>query len=595
MKKLVISGSARLYERALYWRGYFEGRGYEVIDWTRPIFEGEDFLAEERPAPGLPLGKILRPTDATYADELTKCFQQFYKHLDQTDSLFLMNEDQNGIEGYIGPNAFAELMYAITGNLNRGRKVDIQILKMPSKEQRCYEDVKFWLDQDLLKIYRRPTGKKATVPVPDDAAKAGEPIAKLPSGEVPATAAAQPTAARKMAEGEIVENPAPQKSGFFGRGDKMLDITTCNKKCLKSLTPEAREYLKVLSPEFPAWLLKYIAAPEMQRLINIGMACGLDYTSLYTYRKFYSVFEHSIGVAFIVWHFTHDKKQTLAGLFHDIATPAFKHSIDFMNHDAETQESTEDKTAEIIRNSRVITKQLKRDNILPSEVSDYHIYPIADNPVPQLSADRLEYTLANGYYLYDIWNFEQIKTFYNDITVLQNEENTDELGFQTLQIAQDFTTENLPLAAIYHGEKSRANMQFLADVVSTMINSGYLTAEDLYIMSEREIVDWILSCGDKLISDAFRQYQRATTVYAGGISKKNCYCTSVKAKIRYIVPLVAPQPSDEERSEDEEEPTAMRVTKLSNKVNRAVKAYLDEKQSKYVGFDFDFKPYTTEQ
>ena len=39
---------------------------------------------------------------------------------------------------------------------------------------------------------------------------------------------------------------------------------------------------------------------------------------------------------------TKDKKATLAGLFHDIATPSFKHCVDFLNGDYMTQESTED-------------------------------------------------------------------------------------------------------------------------------------------------------------------------------------------------------------------------------------------------------------
>lgn len=92
----------------------------------------------------------------------------------------------------------------------------------------------------------------------------------------------------------------PRKAGLFGRGDKTIDIITCKKRCLRSLRPEVRQYLKVLSPEFPAWLLKYIAAPEMQRLIGLGMSCGLDHSSLYTYPFFHTVFEHSIGAALIV-------------------------------------------------------------------------------------------------------------------------------------------------------------------------------------------------------------------------------------------------------------------------------------------------------
>lgn len=37
-------------------------------------------------------------------------------------------------------------------------------------------------------------------------------------------------------------------------------------KYLQSLNEEVREYLKILSPEFPDWLLEYIYTPEMLRL-----------------------------------------------------------------------------------------------------------------------------------------------------------------------------------------------------------------------------------------------------------------------------------------------------------------------------------------
>lgn len=601
MKKLVISGSSKLHERALYWRGYFEGRGYDVIDWPCPISTEEETLDEPQTEPGLSLGRWLSPSDSDYATRMTKIYKRFYKNLDQADTFFLMNEDKDGIEGYIegyiGASAIAELTYVVTGNLNRGKKVEINILKLPAKSQNCYDEVKFWLDQDWIKIYQRPTGRKATIPVPDDAPK---PEPAEPTEEPELVPAEQVAAAPAPVIAPISAPESTGKRGLFGRhAAKSLDITTCKDKSLKSLTPEAREYLKVLCPEFPAWLLKYIAAPEFQRLSGVSMV-SMDYSALYNFSHFSSVFQHSIGVALIIWNFTRDKKQTLAGLFHDIASPAFKHSIDYMNGDSETQESIEKDTGKIIRESKVVTRQLKKDNILPSEVSDYHIYPIADNDVPNLAADRLEYTFSNGYFLYDTWTLDQIKTFYADLTILKNENDLDEIGFQTPSIAADFVTNNLTLSANYHGDKARATLQFLGDMMQSMINSGYLNMDDLYVMSEREIIDWILSCGDKPMSDAFRNFQRATTVYSGATAKKNCYCISVKSKVRYITPLVL-TPADEavksakdQKSEDSAEPKAVRITSLDKKVKSAVDKYLDDKQSKYVGFDFDFKPYTAE-
>ena len=82
-----------------------------------------------------------------------------------------------------------------------------------------------------------------------------------------------------------------------------------------------KEYFSILCPTFPDWLIDYIETDEMQRLSGIGMMCGTNYSKLFNYISNNSTLDHSIGVALIIWNFTKDKKQTLSGLFHDIATP----------------------------------------------------------------------------------------------------------------------------------------------------------------------------------------------------------------------------------------------------------------------------------
>lgn len=553
MKKLVIAGSSKLQERAAYWRGYFEGRGYDVIDFPSTV-----------------------PSDGDYAENLTDIYTSFYQNIDRADAFFLMNEDKDDIGGYVGPSSFAELSYVIIGNLNRGKKTDINILQMPSSEQACYGEIKFWLDQGWINVYDRPTSKKAALPAEDIIV---EKAIETSFDETEESSLAEET--------NTSESTPSVRPKFFispRSGEKTINIISCRKRCLNNLSPAHREYLSTLSPEFPAWLLRYIAAPEMQRLDGVSMVNGIEYSSLYNFDHNNTVFAHSIGVALIVWRFTHDKKQTLAALFHDIANPAFKHCIDFMNGDSETQESTEERTSEIIRNSRTIMRQLKRDGILAGEVSDYHLFPLADNAAPNLAADRLEYTLSNGLFLYNTWDIDQVRRFSDNITVLKNENNIDEIGFRDLEIAREFTIKSLPMFEEYRGNNARAIMQFYADIIKSMELHDYLTIDDLYTMNEREIIDWILSCGDKTISNAFREFQRATSVYGSSAQKKDRYCTSVKAKNgRYIVPLVA--------SEDDEG-TDQRITELSKTVDHAIKKFIDVKPAKYVGFDFEFTPYT---
>ena len=125
-------------------------------------------------------------------------------------------------------------------------------------------------------------------------------------------------------------------------------------KYLEKIDPLIKEYYNILSEDFPEFLNDYIETHRMQKQDNISCSCGTYYSKIHNVQLWYSSLEHSIAVALIIWHFTHDKKQTLAGLFHDISTPAFKHCIDFMNGDYETQESTEDLTKTMIQESKEI-------------------------------------------------------------------------------------------------------------------------------------------------------------------------------------------------------------------------------------------------
>ena len=183
------------------------------------------------------------------------------------------------------------------------------------------------------------------------------------------------------------------------------------KKYFESLKEPIKEYFDILSPEKPDFLEEYINMPEMQKQAGISVSCGTYYSKLFPeITLWYSSLDHSVAVALIIWNFTKDKKQTLAGLFHDIATPAFKHVIDFLNGDYEKQESTEELTTKIISESKKIMSLLNRDGIKIEEINDYHKYPIADNDTPMLSSDRLEYTLSNGFGVRkELWSLDEVK------------------------------------------------------------------------------------------------------------------------------------------------------------------------------------------
>lgn len=353
-------------------------------------------------------------------------------------------------------------------------------------------------------------------------------------------------------------------------------------KYLESLNnEEIKDYLKILSPEFPEWLLEYIYTPEMLRLDKIGMSCGTLYTKVYNDKYFYSSLTHSIAVALIIWHFTQDRKQTIAGLFHDIATPAFKHCIDFMNGDSEHQESTEEKTEQIIRNSKEIMNLLERDNIKVEEVSDYHIYPIADNDTPRLSADRFEYTLSGGLYQIKVFDIEDIEKYYNNVIILNNEDDIEELSFKDIKICEEFIHKTSKLWPRWFEDEVRLCMQFIADIIKSMNIKKYITADDLYESSESEIIQLIKNCDDNYIKNAFEKFQNSTraSVYKSDTPNNNIYCTTVQGKKRYINPLVSVNDK------------ISRIKDISVLANNDINNFLNMKVHEFIGFNFDFKPY----
>ena len=349
---------------------------------------------------------------------------------------------------------------------------------------------------------------------------------------------------------------------------------------LNSLNEEVKDYFKVLSPLYPLWLDDYINTKVLKRLSKISMNCGTDYSKCFNVQYFYSNLEHSVGVALILWHFTKDKKQTLAGLFHEIANPTFRHCIDFMYDDSLKQEKTQKNTKETILASTEIINLLKRDNISMEEVCDYKKYPLADNETPKLAADRLEYNFSGGLTLFKVWDISDIKEIYNNITILKNEDGKEELGFTSLDIGEKYLQIVSKLWPSWISDTDRTLMQFYADMCKSLSKIGELTVKDLYSLSEKEIIDKFLNCKDSYLKEVFQNFLKVTKAYSSDIYKEDKYCVKVTTKSRYIIPLV--------RIKGKER----RITEVSSISQKIINDYLNiPKGGYYTYFDFAFKPY----
>lgn len=129
MKKVVIVGSVKLQNDINYWKQKFSDNNYEILDYPKAI-EKEKFME-------------LYPS----------VHKEFFENITKTDILFIMNEDKNGKIGYIGAESFAELTFGLAQKLVYGKNIELVILKMPSEEIQCYEEINLWLKLGWIRLY----------------------------------------------------------------------------------------------------------------------------------------------------------------------------------------------------------------------------------------------------------------------------------------------------------------------------------------------------------------------------------------------------------------------------------------------------------
>ena len=172
--------------------------------------------------------------------------------------------------------------------------------------------------------------------------------------------------------------------------------------------------------------------------------------------------------------------------------------------------------------------------------------------------------------------------YYDNIIIVKNEDNISELAFKDVNICEDLIVNISNLWPRWIEDEDRLCMQFIADVVKSMNIKGYISIDDLYNLSEKEVLQLIINCKDDYIKNVFEKFQNATRnqVYKSDVPNNEFYCTSVIGKKRYINPLVSL------------ENNVSRIKDISPIANEKISNFLSMKLHTYIGFDFDFKPYT---
>jgi uncharacterized protein len=142
--------------------------------------------------------------------------------------------------------------------------------------------------------------------------------------------------------------------------------------------------------EEPA-VLELIECPTFQRLKGVRQAGP---SALAFPFKNVTRFEHSLGVYVLLRRLGADRRQQVAGLLHDISHTAFSHAVDFLISSVE--QDHHERLKPLMLDRPDLAGALAALGYAPGDFYDDSIYPLLEQPLPRLCADRLDYFLRDG-------------------------------------------------------------------------------------------------------------------------------------------------------------------------------------------------------
>lgn len=306
---------------------------------------------------------------------------------------------------------------------------------------------------------------------------------------------------------------------------------------------EVSHYFKILNPDgIPDFLTLYCMAPSVERLDGVGYFCGADYHKIEGQcpKYFYSRLDHSIACSLIIWNKTHNRQAAILALLHDIGTPCFAHALDYGLNDSKTQESSEKDIKEVIEEDQILKGLLELDGIDYKNI-DLKNESLVELNRPCLCTDRLEGVFSPNLIWSQKITLRDIKEMYKHVLVLKNEHNKREFGFDDIENAKKCFLYNQEINRLTESKEDRLTMKLLGDILCYGIHSGCFTKEELYHLTEYDIINKIKHSSNTHLKHYFKTYCSLTEVYTTTDLEQvhNCYnAHSIKVKKRLIDPLV---------------------------------------------------------
>ena len=228
-------------------------------------------------------------------------------------------------------------------------------------------------------------------------------------------------------------------------------------------------------------VVELMQGPSLQRLRGVDQSGYPE--PFFPHLQKRTRFEHSVGVFLLLRQYGACLKEQVAGLIHDVSHTAFSHCVDYSLGDSESErtQSHQDSVFESFVRGSEIPGILARHGLDVDACMDDSHFPLKERPLPNLCADRIDYSLRSAGALGESQHSMAI------LETLRSDGR--EWYFDTIASARQYAALFSRLnATFWCGVSSAMMFRTVGDCLCYARQKGYLATSDFFATDE-EVLD----------------------------------------------------------------------------------------------------------
>jgi len=231
--------------------------------------------------------------------------------------------------------------------------------------------------------------------------------------------------------------------------------------------------------------LEIIASAPFQRLKYIDTG---GYRPLYINpkQKFRplecSRYNHSVGVYLLLKKYDAPREDQIAGLLHDISHHAFSHCSEYALEESIGAQDLQDRNHDNFVKKSIIPKILKKYNISLSYIMDEQNFPLSETKLPDICADRIDYSMRDIVKLKEISTWEG-RDLFKKLKAIKGRWIFDD--FESAKRFADYFA--LMNDKYYASFGSGAMFSIIGDYLKYALEKGYIREADFW-KTDKEVI-----------------------------------------------------------------------------------------------------------